>query len=94
MVIIMINKRLRAVSCFLCALLAAASFSGCTKQGDQGNADGTGTDKVINDGKPVTIIVSLGEYEPTDNEVPTQDAPTVFNSTSCLLYTSPSPRDS
>ena len=61
----MINKRLRAVSCFLCALLAAASFSGCTKQGDQGNADGTGTDKVINDGKPVTIIVSLGEYEPT-----------------------------
>lgn len=85
MVIIMINKRLRAVSCFLCALLAAASFSGCTKQGNQGNADGTGTDKVINDGKPVTIIVSLGEYEPTDNEVPTQDAPTVFNSTRELI---------
>lgn len=79
----MINKRLRAVSCFLCALLAATSLAGCSKQDDQGKVDGT--DKVINDGKPVTIIVSLGEYEPTDNEVPTQDAPTVFNSTRELI---------
>jgi len=32
-----------------------------------------------------TIIVSLGEYEPTDNETPTEDAPTVFNSTRELI---------
>lgn len=40
---------------------------------------------LINDGKPVTIIVNLGEYAPSDNEVPTEDAPDVFNSTRVLI---------
>ena len=40
---------------------------------------------LINNGEPVTIIVNLGEYEPSDNEVPTEDAPIVFNSTRALI---------
>lgn len=40
---------------------------------------------LINNGEPVTIVVNLGEYEPTDNEVPTEDAPIVFNSTRALI---------
>ncbi len=83
------NKFLKSLSVLLIAVLLVSVLGACDS-GDNGTTVPTGGTTsadvpLINDGKPVTIIVNLGEYEPTDNETPTEDAPTVFNSTRVLI---------
>ena len=77
------NRRIGIL--LLCTFLLATTFTGCNEKKTTNGSSTTASTKKINNGEPVTIIVSLGEYEPTDNETPTQDAPTVFNSTRELI---------
>ena len=71
------------VSALLMTLLGA-----CGKTPSAGDSTPGATESgvpLINNGEPVTIIVNLGEYAPSDNEIPTEDAPMVFNSTRVLI---------
>ena len=84
------KEKRRMIALFLASVMIGTTVLGCsgnvpTKDGEK--TDGIGTENVplINNGEPVTIIVNLGEYVPSDNEVPTEDAPTVFNSTRKLI---------
>ncbi|MBQ1211239.1 MAG: hypothetical protein IIX68_05510 [Clostridia bacterium] len=77
----------RLLSVLLVLTLLGSIVSGCNKKPAN---DGVGgitapNGKVINNGEPVTIIVNLGEYAPTDNEIATENAPDVFNSTRELI---------
>lgn len=78
------NRKVRLGTILLCSCLLVTSFGGCSAK-KESSSSGTAATKTINSGKPVSITVSLGEYEPTDNETPTQDAPAVFNSTRELI---------
>ena len=79
------KKRVRTIALLACAVVLATGAAGCGPKNEPDTSAPEISVPPINDGKPVTIIVSLGEYEPTDNETPTEDAPTVFNSTRELI---------
>lgn len=57
-----------------------------TTQANTGNSssDSKGGIPSINGDNPVTLLVHLGEYNPSTNETPTQENPDVFNSTRIL----------
>ena len=82
-------KHLRRVTAILLAAVMCLTVLGaCAPDSGETTAATTAQEKgvpQINGGKPVTIIVNLGEYAPSDNEVPTQDAPDVFYSTRVLI---------
>lgn len=86
-----VRKIRKITAAFLAMMILVSALSGCSgsKPTGDGGGSGDGTENanvpLINDGKPVTIIVNLGEYGPSDNEEPTEDAPTVFNSTRKLI---------
>ena len=77
----------RILSIVLVMALLGSALLGCndtSKDVGSGNIAAP-NGKVINNGEPVTIIVNLGEYAPTDNEIATENAPNVFNSTRELI---------
>jgi len=86
------KKMCRAIALMLTLVLLITSFAACdtTPSNPTGSTPTTEPSNengipLINNGEPVTIIVNLGEYAPSDNEIPTEDAPSVFNSTRVLI---------
>lgn len=77
----------RILCIVLVILLLGTNLLGCnnTPTNNDGGENTAQNGKVINNGEPVTIIVNLGEYAPTDNEIATENAPNVFNSTRELI---------
>lgn len=80
-------KNLKKTLCLIgCLSIALALPSGCSKSNDKtsqvtSSGNGTTATDTINGGKPVTLTVNLGEYNPSENTTPTQENPDVFNST-------------
>lgn len=78
------NKAFRKWIALLVCLALMLAVAGCYRGGD--NADsGNGSDSgwngiVINEGKPLTLIVDLNGLMPTTNTEPTEQQPTVFRS--------------
>ena len=73
-------KHLQKAVCVAAALtLAGTMLTACG--GGSGSTSSTASATAINGGKPVTIVVNLGEYNPSENETPTAENPNVFNST-------------
>ncbi len=83
------KKYTRFLALLLIPVLMLTGLAGCntTPAGNTNSSAPTSGQEVplINNGEPVTIIVNLGEYAPSDNETPTEDAPDVFNSTRVLI---------
>lgn len=81
-------KRFRSLTAMLLAVLMTGMLlGGCVTPETPTTSTPAGENGIplINNGEPVTIIVNLGEYAPSDNEVATEDAPDVFNSTRVLI---------
>lgn len=70
-------KRLLCVATSL--LVVTGSMAGCNQSGSSSGS--SSNVKAINGGKPVTIVVNLGEYNPSVNEKATAANTNVFNST-------------
>jgi len=68
----------KIIACIICCMFML-SFVGCDDSNDVVVTDGY-NGILINDGKPITLIVDLNTLMPTTNSEPTEQNPLVFNS--------------
>jgi len=69
-------KKYQCLSIFLCAAVMLAA--GCSSEGTSEVEPWNGI--LINDGKPVRLILDLNGLMPTTNTEATEQSPVVFNS--------------